>query len=77
MGDKFFPDTKEPHIHEHGGGIDYTNTKHAHKKLLEGDQLREENCKAVIDDLKAKPTEREAKIIQYVKDLVRKYKKGK
>ncbi len=80
MADKYFPDAKEPHIHEHNGGIDFTNVGHAHKKLLDGDQLREDNCKAVIDDLKAKkggPTARENQIIDYIKNLVRKIKKGK
>ena len=23
MGDKFFPDVKEPHIHDYGTGIDF------------------------------------------------------
>lgn len=80
MADKYFPDAKEPHIHEHKGDIDFTSDKHSHKKLVDGDQPREENCKAVIDDLKATkpaPSAREEQIIDYIKSLVRKMKKGK
>jgi hypothetical protein len=78
MADKYIPDAKEPHIHEHNGGIDFTAVGHAHKKLLEGNMLREQNCIAVIDDLKAKgPKTRENQIIDYIKALVRQHKKGK
>jgi hypothetical protein len=77
MGDKFFPDTKEPHIHEYGTGIDFTDTRHKHTKLLDGNLLREAACIKVIDDLKEDPTDREQQIIDYIKALVRKHKKGR
>ena len=75
MGDKFYPDKGEPHIHEHSGGIDFTDTRHHHTKLLYGNELREPACIKVIDDLKEDPTDREQQIIDYIKALVRKHKK--
>ena len=77
MSDKFFPNEKEPHIHDYGNGIDFTDTRHKHTKLLDGNLLREPACIKVIDDLKGDPTEREQQIISYIKALVRKHKKGK
>ena len=45
---------------------------------MDGNGLREAACIKVIDDLKATgPTERGQKIIDHIKALVRKYKKGK
>ncbi len=76
MGDKFFPDVKEPHIHDYGTGIDFTDTRHKHTTLLDGNLLREPACIKVIDDLKSDPTDRENEIIDYIKALVRKHKKG-
>lgn len=66
MPDKYFPDTKEPHIHEHKGGVDFTNVGHRHKKLQEGDQVRKSNCQAVIDELKD-GNDREKKIADWIK----------
>ena len=75
MGDKYFPDEGEPHIHDYGTGIDFTDDRHRHTKLVHGDQLREPACIKVIDDLKEDPTAREQQIIDYIKALVRSYKK--
>ncbi|MBK6973014.1 MAG: hypothetical protein IPH26_08700 [Sterolibacteriaceae bacterium] len=79
MPDKYFPDEKEPHIHEFAKnkGIGFTDARHRHTTLLDGDELREPACIKVIDDLKAKPTAREQQIIDYIKALVRKHKKGR
>lgn len=66
MADKYFPDTKEPHIHEHKGGVDFTDTRHHHKKLQEGDMVRKANCQAVIDELKS-GNDREKKIAEWIK----------
>lgn len=78
MTDKYFPDAKEPHVHDYGNGMDFTDDKHRHTKIMDGNGLREAACIKVIDDLKATgPTERGQKIIDHIKALVRKYKKGK
>jgi hypothetical protein len=79
MTDKYFPDEKEPHIHEFAKnkGIGFTDDKHRHTTLLDGNELREPACIKVIDDLKAEPTAREQQIIDYIKALVRKHKKGR
>jgi len=77
MPDTYFPDVDEPHIHEYKTGIDFTNTRHKHTTLLDGDMLREPACIKVIDDLKENPTARETQIIDYIKALVRKHKKGR
>jgi hypothetical protein len=64
--DKYFPDTDEPHIHQHKGGVDFTRVGHAHKKLKDGDQVRRANCQAVIDDLK-NGNDREKQIVGWIK----------
>jgi len=64
--DKYYPDEKEPHIHEHKGGVDFTNTGHRHKKLQEGNLVRKANCQAVIDELKA-GNPREKQIVAWIK----------
>ncbi len=76
MSDTYFPDEKEPHIHDYGKGIDFTDTHHNHTKLMFGNELREPACIKVIDNLKGAPTARELQIINYIKALVRKHKKG-
>jgi len=79
MPDTYFPDEKEPHIHEFAKnkGIGFTDTRHSHTTLLDGNELREPACIKVIDDLKVEPTAREQQIIDYIKALVRKHKKGR
>ena len=49
--DKFYPDSREPHIHIHKGGITFTDTRHSHKKLQEGNLVRRAAVQQVIDDL--------------------------
>ena len=56
-----------PHINEHKGGVDFTDTRHKHKKLQEGNEVRKANCQAVIDDLKD-GNDREKKIATWIKD---------
>ena len=77
--DKYYPDAKEPHIHEfaQNKGIGFTDTRHKHTTLLDGNVLREPACISVIDDLKEDPTAREQLIIAYIKALVNKHKKGR
>lgn len=64
--ESFFPDAKEPHVHIHKGGADFTNTGHKHKKLQEGNLVRKPNCEAVINDLKG-GNAREKSIAEYIK----------
>lgn len=64
--ESYFPDTKEPHVHTHKGGADFTNTGHNHKKLQEGNLVRKANCEAVINDLK-NGNAREKSIAAYIK----------
>ena len=63
----YWPDEKEPHVHVHKGGADFTDTRHAHKKLQEGNLVRRANCQAVIDDLKNGNT-REKSIATYIRE---------
>lgn len=65
--DKFYPDADEPHIHEHKGGVTYTNTRHKHKDLQAGDNVREANCRAVVEDLEH-GNAREKKIARWITD---------
>ena len=70
MPDKYFPDAKEPHIHEHKGGVTYTGLKHEHKALQSGTTINKAICNAVIDDLKG-GTPREVSIANWIKNLIR------
>ena len=45
---------------------DFTDTRHSHKKLQEGNLVRKANCQAVIDDLK-NGNAREKSIAAYIK----------
>lgn len=65
--DSFFPDAKEPHIHEHKGGVTFTDTRHKHKDLKAGNLVRKANCQAVVDDLK-NGNPREKKIAKWIED---------
>lgn len=64
--ESFYPDSKEPHVHIHKGGADFTDARHRHKKLQEGNLVRKPNCQAVIDDLK-NGNAREKLIAAYIK----------
>jgi len=65
--DKYFPDTDEPHIHQHKGGVEFTRAKgHAHKKLKDGDIVRRPACQEVIDDLK-NGNDRDKQIVAWIK----------
>ena len=50
--DKYIPDEKEPHIHKHKGGVDFTSVGHHHKKLQTGDLVFTANCQEVIAEQK-------------------------
>jgi hypothetical protein len=67
MGDKFYPDAKEPHIHEHKGGVTYTAVGHAHKILQKGNETMKANCKSVYEELKA-GDDRQKKIAAWIKE---------
>lgn len=66
--DKFYPDAKEPHIHEHKGGVDFTNVGHNHKFLQRGDKINKNVCKEVVADLKEAGGDREKKIAKWIED---------
>jgi len=67
--EKYFPDAAEPHIHIHKGGATYTNTRHKHKKLMEGTEVMAANCRSVISELED-GTDREKSIAKYIKDKI-------
>jgi hypothetical protein len=63
--EKYIPSEKEPHIHIHKGGATFTDTRHKHKDLVDGSQVRKANCQAVYDDLKD-GNAREKEIAEYI-----------
>ena len=66
MGDKYFPDSKEPHVHIHKGGATFTDTRQKHKDLQSGSQVRKQSCQEVYDDLKD-GNAREKSIAEWIK----------
>ena len=69
MGDKYFPDTKEPHIHQHKGGITYTAVGHSHKNLVKGSKVYKNVVKDLVKELKSGST-REKKIAKWIDENV-------
>jgi hypothetical protein len=65
--DKYFPDSKEPHLHYHKGGVTFTSTGHRHKALVDGDKTNKSNCKAVYEDLIG-GNDREKSIAEKIED---------
>jgi hypothetical protein len=66
----FFPDEKEPHIHVTKGGITFTNIKHNHRTLVDGDKVRDNVVREVIDDLKAAGDKRSERIVDWINENI-------
>lgn len=67
--DSFYPNAAgEPHIHEHNGGITYTDIGHGHKNLQVGDQIRHSVIQDVMGTLQNYGTERANQIIAWIEN---------
>lgn len=64
--DFFFPDAKEPHIHVHKGGIEFTDIGHNHRTLVDGDQTRENVAREVAAELQERGDERSLSIAKWI-----------
>lgn len=65
--DNYFPDSEnEPHIHEHNGGITYTDVGHNHRDLQVGDQIRHNVIQEVMQTLQGYHTDRANQIIAWI-----------
>ena len=68
--DKFHPDTKEPHIHEHKGGITFTDVGHSHRMLVCGSQIRYGTLNEVVTDLRSRNDDRATQIADWIRNNI-------
>ncbi|MDE6761451.1 MAG: hypothetical protein K2J90_12385 [Lachnospiraceae bacterium] len=54
---QYIPNTKEPHLHIHRGGITFTNVGHRHRGLVDGNTVRTDVINDVLRNLQQLATE--------------------
>lgn len=68
FADSYYPDVAEPHIHEHNGGITFTDIGHNHRDLQAGDQIRHNVIQDVMLTLQGYGTARANQIITWIEN---------
>lgn len=66
----FVPDTKEPHIHVHKGGVTFTDIGHSHRTLENGDKTYTGTVSEVVATLNERGDDRSKLMVNWIEEHV-------